>query len=454
MAATVLAASPALIVASVPSGATTGPIGVTSPIGSATSGTSFTVGAGSSGAPSITSFTPAIAIAGTAVIITGTNFDTTLANDRVSFNVMQSAQLGNCYEYWHERSFRGHIGSHLGIYAIDDGPMSAALIEGSRIHLQFARAWHTSMMLPDGKILIVGGMGAAGQPVDTAEIFNPDTQTSDLLTANDPRSSISPRVYHTATLLTEGLVLISGGVSGKGDALRTAELWDFRTRVATKLRSKLKTARYNHAATLLANSKVLLSGGSDKNGANLENAELYDPQTQRFTKANPGADNDPQSSIPNPRLSGSLPEDGSTNVPPDALIALRFSKSLRVETVNTESVTLNGPYGRVETKVVPAEGGMLAFVTPKSSLFPGAAYTVSVSGPTDTANVSLADSAISFSTAPARAPIRGFDDEEWIPDSRSGQGDWQSGRSASAWQSLPPLQAPPGVTALAAGIEA
>lgn len=331
----------------------------------------------------------------------------------------------------------------------DDGPMSAALIEGSSIHVQFARAWHTATMLPDGTILIVGGMGADGQPVDTAEIFNPDTRTSDLLTTLDPRSSITPRVYHTATLLTEGLVLISGGVSGKGDALITAQLWDFRTRVATTLRSKLKTARYNHAATLLANGKVLLSGGSDKNGANLENAELYDPQTQHFTKANPGGDNNPQSSIPTPRLTGSLPEDGATNVLPDALIAFRFSNSLRVETVNTESVTLNGPYGRVEIKVVPAEGGMLAFVTPKSPLFPGAAYTVSVSGPTDTANDALSDSAITFSTAPARAPIRGFDDEEWIPDSRSGQRDWQSGRSASAWQSLPPLQARPGVTALA-----
>lgn len=91
VAATVLSASPMLIVASVPSGATTGPIGISSPTGSATSSASFTVGAASTGAPSITSFTPAIAIAGTAVTITGTNFDTTLANDRVSFNVMQSA---------------------------------------------------------------------------------------------------------------------------------------------------------------------------------------------------------------------------------------------------------------------------------------------------------------------------------------------------------------------------
>lgn len=90
VAATVLSVSPAVIVASVPGGATTGPISVTSPTGSATSSTSFTVATGASGVPTITSFTPIIATAGTAVTIAGTNFDTTLANDRVSFNVMQS----------------------------------------------------------------------------------------------------------------------------------------------------------------------------------------------------------------------------------------------------------------------------------------------------------------------------------------------------------------------------
>lgn len=88
-AASVVASSPTLIVANVPSGATTGPISVTSPIGSATSTAAFTVG-GASGAPTITSFTPTVGVAATAVTINGTNFDTTLANDRVSFNIMQS----------------------------------------------------------------------------------------------------------------------------------------------------------------------------------------------------------------------------------------------------------------------------------------------------------------------------------------------------------------------------
>ena len=84
--ATVSSASATQLVVTVPSGATTGTIGVTAPAGSATSATSFTV-ATSSGAPTITSFTPTIGVPGTSVSISGTNFDTTAANDRLQFNV-------------------------------------------------------------------------------------------------------------------------------------------------------------------------------------------------------------------------------------------------------------------------------------------------------------------------------------------------------------------------------
>jgi len=73
------------IVTSVPSGATSGPIAVTSPGGSATSAASFSVSVGSL-APTITSFSPGTASTGTTVTVSGTNFDSTAANDRVALN--------------------------------------------------------------------------------------------------------------------------------------------------------------------------------------------------------------------------------------------------------------------------------------------------------------------------------------------------------------------------------
>lgn len=60
------------ITATVPAGATTGPIAVTSPDGTATSSTNFTVTG--AGAPTITSFNPTSGPVGTSVRINGTNF--------------------------------------------------------------------------------------------------------------------------------------------------------------------------------------------------------------------------------------------------------------------------------------------------------------------------------------------------------------------------------------------
>jgi YD repeat-containing protein len=86
--ATVTSATSTQIVTSVPAGATTGPITITAPAGTATSSTNFTVAA-NSGAPTITSFNPTIGTAGTAVTVTGTNFDSNFAN-KLRFNITRS----------------------------------------------------------------------------------------------------------------------------------------------------------------------------------------------------------------------------------------------------------------------------------------------------------------------------------------------------------------------------
>lgn len=82
--ATVVTATTNRLVAVVPSGATTGPIRVTSPAGTAVSATPFTVGL--NGAPFISGFTPTIGTANDNVTITGLNFETTPGANKVSFN--------------------------------------------------------------------------------------------------------------------------------------------------------------------------------------------------------------------------------------------------------------------------------------------------------------------------------------------------------------------------------
>lgn len=83
-AATVMSATTTQLVVTVPPGAVTGTISVTSPSGTASSSTVFTVGS-PAGAPSISSFTPAMASAGAAVTVAGSAFDV-LANDQLGFN--------------------------------------------------------------------------------------------------------------------------------------------------------------------------------------------------------------------------------------------------------------------------------------------------------------------------------------------------------------------------------
>ncbi len=82
--ASVTSASATSLVATVPSGATSGTISVTSPTGSATSAAPFTVT--SLNVPTITGFTPAAGVADTSVTITGTNFDPVPSLDKTRFN--------------------------------------------------------------------------------------------------------------------------------------------------------------------------------------------------------------------------------------------------------------------------------------------------------------------------------------------------------------------------------
>ena len=66
----------------------------------------------------------------------------------------------------------------------------------------------------------------------------------------------SLRQFHTATLLTNGKVLVAGGTAGAGNYVTTAELYDPATGVWTATGS-MSVARGSHSANLLPDGKVL-----------------------------------------------------------------------------------------------------------------------------------------------------------------------------------------------------
>jgi len=155
-----------------------------------------------------------------------------------------------------------------------------------------ARQAHTATLLPDGTVLLAGGYGGyAGSGsydvLSSAEIYNPTTKA--VSGTNGYLST--PRQNHTATLLPNGKVLLVGGVTpmpgggGYYEDTATAELYDPTSGTFTPTGS-LNNARDSQAAVLLQNGTVLIVGGYQYNegyfGATTS-AEIYDPSTGQFT---------------------------------------------------------------------------------------------------------------------------------------------------------------------------
>src|SRR5207249_6766941 len=123
---------------------------------------------------------------------------------------------------------------------------------------------------------------------NTAELFDPASETFTFLS---PNTMTAGRFAHTATLLSNGKVLIAGGGSTVNTTLNTAELFDPASGTFTALSPNTMTAvRIYHSATLLPNGKVLIAGGATGLGAS-NTAELFDPATSAFASLSPNAMN-------------------------------------------------------------------------------------------------------------------------------------------------------------------
>ncbi len=149
-------------------------------------------------------------------------------------------------------------------------------------NLTAARQNHTSTLLGNGQVLLVGGQGGVGGglALDTAELYSAGTE------AFAPTTGLmgSPRVFHTATLLGDGTVLITGGLwnTVAHSLVSSAEVYDPATKTFLAAGS-MTTGRYWHTATLLPDGQVLIAGGYGGSGLPLDSAELYDPATGLFT---------------------------------------------------------------------------------------------------------------------------------------------------------------------------
>jgi hypothetical protein len=142
-----------------------------------------------------------------------------------------------------------------------------------------SRVYHTATLLSNGKVLIAGGITTAQHLcLDSAELFDPSANSG--IGAFMPTGSMGTfRDSHTATLLPNGKVLLTGGACSGG---ATAELYDPAAASgagAFTATGSMGFVRVGHTATLLADGKVLVAGGADTNGPLVAHtsAEIYDP---------------------------------------------------------------------------------------------------------------------------------------------------------------------------------
>lgn len=145
--------------------------------------------------------------------------------------------------------------------------------------LAVARAEHTATLLNNGKVLVTGGQDASLTVVASVEVYTPGANSVNL----GGNAMKAARAAHTATLLPSGKVLLVGGYGGADAPLASAEIYDPATSSFTLVSTSMPTGRAYHTATLLANGKVLIVGGYDQNWNTLGSALLFDPSTSKFT---------------------------------------------------------------------------------------------------------------------------------------------------------------------------
>ena len=185
-----------------------------------------------------------------------TNIDTAELYDPASGTFSQTGTVTRYYDPTSDEVF--YKGDQTGtVTSYHDTTSDEFFYKGE---MNAAHAMHTATLLPNGDVLIAGGMDADGKPQALVELYNPVTGKF------TPTGSMNlARREHRATLLQNGQVLITGGLDAQERVLAIAELYDpatgkfaLTTEAFPQTGTTMTDVRYEKTASILPNGQVLI----------------------------------------------------------------------------------------------------------------------------------------------------------------------------------------------------
>jgi N-acetylneuraminic acid mutarotase len=157
-----------------------------------------------------------------------------------------------------------------------------------------ARKNHTATLLSDGKVLVTGGYGPGGWFSGiSGGAWNGELDSAVIFNpaantwaaAGATGKMSAGRSSHTATLLNDGKVLVVGGTA-TGNGSQTAELYDPITNTWVAA-GTLPNGASRHTATKLVDGRVLVAGGRGLGTNSIADVQIYDPATNTWLAATP-----------------------------------------------------------------------------------------------------------------------------------------------------------------------